>query len=388
MASIVAYKTKAGTPFYRVRYRKPGTNATASKSGFKRKKDAEVWAAKNTVNISAGCYVDPLKGKTTVSDLHGAWWAKKQVTCKPSYLHTLEGSWNKYVEPKWGNRPIGGITKAEVQEWVGTLATQHENSQGEAEKAKSASVVIRASGILSQILDDATEGFLIPRNVAGNLELPRKVKKKHPYLTAEQLAKLANECGREWGPVVLVLGLVGMRWGELSGIRVEDVDTVRHRMVIWGSATQINSSIAEGTTKSNESRSVVYPRALDEIIERQMLGKKPEDLLFSGTLDGHIRQPKNPKTGHSWFTSACDRAGVPRMTVHDLRHTAASLMVHSGANVRAVSRQLGHKSVAMTLNVYADLFDDDLTLVGDAMSDMLARESVSFSCHLETVKAA
>ncbi len=64
------------------------------------------------------------------------------------------------------------------------------------------------------------------------------------------------------------------------------------------------------------------------------------------------------------------------MTVHDLRHTAASLMVSAGANVKAVQRQLGHRSAAMTLDTYADLFDADLDDLSAAMSDMLARENV------------
>jgi len=53
----------------------------------------------------------------------------------------------------------------------------------------------------------------------------------------------------------------------------------------------------------------------------------------------------------------------PRLTVHELRHTAASLAVSSGANVKAIQRMLGHKSAAMTLDLYSDLFDDDLTTV-------------------------
>ena len=59
------------------------------------------------------------------------------------------------------------------------------------------------------------------------------------------------------------------------------------------------------------------------------------------------------------------------MTLHDLRHTAASLMVSAGANVKAVQRQLGHSSASMTLDVYADLFDDDLDSVVDAMDDLI-----------------
>ena len=62
--------------------------------------------------------------------------------------------------------------------------------------------------------------------------------------------------------------------------------------------------------------------------------------------------------------------------IHDLRHTAASLMVRSGANVKAVQRQLGHASEAMTLDVYANLFDDDLDALSAAMPDLLLRENV------------
>ena len=53
------------------------------------------------------------------------------------------------------------------------------------------------------------------------------------------------------------------------------------------------------------------------------------------------------------------------MVPHDLRHTAASIAISSGANVKAVQRMLGHKSAAVTLNVYADLFDSDLDIAAD-----------------------
>jgi len=62
-----------------------------------------------------------------------------------------------------------------------------------------------------------------------------------------------------------------------------------------------------------------------------------------------------------------------KLTIHDLRHTAASLAVASGANVKAVQRMLGHASAAMTLDVYADLFDDDLDAVSSALHAARAR---------------
>ncbi|MCU1508892.1 MAG: integrase [Glaciihabitans sp.] len=74
-------------------------------------------------------------------------------------------------------------------------------------------------------------------------------------------------------------------------------------------------------------------------------------------------------TPNSWFDKALEKAGLPSMTIHDLRHTAASLAISAGANVKAVQRMLGHASAAMTLDTYADLFDDDLDSVAIRLSE-------------------
>ncbi|WP_211754483.1 tyrosine-type recombinase/integrase [Nocardioides gansuensis] len=77
-------------------------------------------------------------------------------------------------------------------------------------------------------------------------------------------------------------------------------------------------------------------------------------------------------TSGAGCSSGAEAIGVPRLTPHDLRHTAASLAVQAGANVKAVQRMLGHASAAMTLDVYAGLFGDDL----DAVADRLDRAAV------------
>lgn len=66
----------------------------------------------------------------------------------------------------------------------------------------------------------------------------------------------------------------------------------------------------------------------------------------------------------------------PKLTPHDLRHTAASLAVSAGANVKSVQRMLGYASAAMTLDVYADLFDDDLDAVANALDAEAAKSVV------------
>ena len=93
-------------------------------------------------------------------------------------------------------------------------------------------------------------------------------------------------------------------------------------------------------------------------------GKAPDDLVFTGRRGGLLRN-LNFRRDH--FDAAATAAGLDGLTPHELRHTAASLAVAAGANVKAVQRMLGHASAAMTLDVYAGLFDDDLDGVADRL---------------------
>ena len=125
----------------------------------------------------------------------------------------------------------------------------------------------------------------------------------------------------------------------------------------------------------------MFPQILRPLLARQCNGRGPSDFLFTAPgepLDEPMGNGWNPTRSDGWFAVALRRAGVGRghMTIHDLRHTAASLMVQSGANVKTVQRQLGHKSAAMTLDVYADLFDDDLDDLSERMGGLLFSQDV------------
>ena len=95
---------------------------------------------------------------------------------------------------------------------------------------------------------------------------------------------------------------------------------------------------------------------LDEL-SLQCQSKAAGELVFSGR-DG--RYLTWAKSSAGWFAAAVTRAKVQKITPHDLRHTCASLAVSAGANVLALQRMLGHTSAKVTLDTYADLFDDDL----------------------------
>ena len=174
--------------------------------------------------------------------------------------------------------------------------------------------------------------------------------------------------------MVLVLAYCGLRWGEAAGLRLCDFDPLRRRITVPQNAVEVGPRVIVGTPKSHKQRTVPVPAFVVERLAHQCKGKNREDLLFPGP-SGYMRPPRG--TG-GWFAGAVKRSGVPRLTPKDLRNTAASLAVRGGgANVKVVQRMLGHASAAMTLDVYADLFDDDLDSVGDALDRAASSASVS-----------
>ena len=115
------------------------------------------------------------------------------------------------------------------------------------------------------------------------------------------------------------------------------------------------------------------PAFLASDLAAYVAGKAPNELVFTGRRGGVLRN-LNFRRDH--FNDAATAAGLDGLTPHELRHTAASLAVAAGANVKAVQRMLGHASAAMTLDVYAGLFDAELDGVADRM-DALARAAVA-----------
>lgn len=359
MATITAYETAAGKR-YRVNYRKPD-NSQSTKRGFKRKRDAELWAANAELSKARGDYIDESASRVTVREM-GEVWLSSQTHLKPSSLRPLEIAWRVYVQPRWGTTQVGRVQHSEVQTWVAGIG-------------KSATTALRAYGVLAAILDVAVRDRRIASNPARGVSLPKKGKKARVYLTHQQVGLLAEKAGK-MSTLVYVLAYCGPRWGEATALRVAKLDLKRRRMNIDENAVNVGGVVHVGTPKTGESRSIPYPAFLDEPLKKAIEGKRADQLLF-GPGDSHVRPPDGRR---GWFVSAVAKCkavdtSFPTITIHDLRHTAASLAVSAGANVKAVQRMLGHASAAMTLDTYADLFDDDLDAVAVALDE--ARRSAS-----------
>lgn len=230
----------------------------------------------------------------------------------------------------------------------------------------SSTSVKRAIGVLSGILEDARRDRRIVINPCSGVSTPRRVHTDRVYLTHEQLHRLAAEAGQH-RTLILILGYCGLRWGEVVGLRVKDLDFDRRRINVHSNAVEVAQVIHVGTPKNRERRSVPFPAMLEPGLRTQCRDKLPDALVFPASDGGFIRRTRTDGSSTGWFAGAVRRSGVPRVTPHDLRHTAASLAISAGANVKAVQRMLGHKSAAMTLDTYSGLFEDDLDRVAQSL---------------------
>ena len=139
-------------------------------------------------------------------------------------------------------------------------------------------------------------------------------------------------------------------------------------------AVQLGVNHAVGRTKSRQAAPVPVPEFVLDELSRLRQDRSDDDLVFPAPDGGYLPRPKSQR---GWFAGAVKRAGVQTITPHDLRHTCASLAVSAGVNVLALQRMLGHKSAKVTLDTYADLFDDDLDAVAVTLHSRYSRENAA-----------
>lgn len=347
MAAVAAYDTASGKR-YRVRYRTPEGRQT-DKRGFLTKKAAEAFANRVEVAKSDGTYIERSRSMVTVGEWAQKWMAGKS-NLTPSTRSRYQGIIDKHIEERWGRTSLGGVEHVDVQAWITQLS-----------ETQSAASVTKIHRVLSQIFELAVRDKRIPNNPAHKANLPRVAHAKRRYLTAIQVEQLAAAAG-DWGVLVWFLAYTGLRWGEMAALTTADVDLMRRRVHVTKSVTIVEGRHVWGEPKDYQHRWVPLPKFLAKLLERQLAGKSADTLAFAGERSGRPLRSKSAR--ESWFDQAVVDAGCPEgFHPHELRHTAASLAVSAGASVKGVQRMLGHAKASMTLDVYADLFDDDLEAV-------------------------
>jgi integrase len=319
---------------------------------FDRKVDATRWLDSVTADMETGTYVDPKAGSCTLGEYAQTWLAR-QVQLKPSTRSRYTAIVRKHVIPAFGPVPLAKLERSAVAAWVMELV----------DAGLAGPTVRHAHRIMHMILNTAVDDGRLVRNPASRVKLPRDRRREKRFLTHPEVAALAEAAGPD-RLIILVLAYCGLRFGELAALRVRNVDPLRRRLHIEESVTEVDGVMVFGTPKSHQCRSVPVSRSLIDALAAACAGKAPTDLVFTAPRGGVLML-------RNWrrrvFDPALRAAGLGELTPHELRHTAASLAVAAGANVKAVQRMLGHASAAMTLDVYSGLFDDDLDAVADRL---------------------
>ena len=173
------------------------------------------------------------------------------------------------------------------------------------------------------------------------MRLPKRVEREMLFLDAGQVEQLADAIGPHYCVLVYFLAYTGLRFGEAVALKTKRLDLLRGRCEVVESATEVGSALVWGPTKTDEHRAVRLPRFLVELLGEHLASRPhgPDDLVFTAPLGGPLRERKFL---HGQLKPAARRAGLSAtLRAHDLRHTAASLLIREGASVKAVQRSLG-----------------------------------------------
>jgi integrase len=324
--------------------------------------DAQRWLDEVTTAVTTGMYVDPGRSRITVGEWSGR-WLKTKVDLKPSTRARYEGLLRVNVLPRWGEIRLADVTHEGVAAWIADLTAS----------GLSAATVRQAHRVLSLTFSLAVRDGRLARNPADHIPLPRAAKHEKVFLTVDQVEQLADAAG-EYRLVILFLAYTGLRFGELSALRVRRLDLMRGRTEIVEAVAEVGGRAVFSTPKSHQVRSVPIPRFLVDELAQHVAGQNPDDFVFTSPRGGLLRLQN---FRHTVFDRAAHTTGLDRFTPHGLRHTAASLAITSGADVKVVQEMLGHASATMTLDLYGHLYGDRLDEVADRMDALRTAHGLS-----------
>ncbi len=290
----------------------------------------------------------------------GLWLADLDVKPKTAegYRELLES----LIYPTFGQTSLAQITPAECRMWVAGLSA----------RGLSASRTRQARAVLRQVLATAVHDDRIVRNPVDGVKPPKMRTVERRFLTVDQVEELIEAVEAQSpgsGLVVEVLAWGGLRWGELVALKLSRINVDARRITVAEAVTEVAGKLIWGSPKTHEIRTVTMPPSVaDAFTKRLSDGGDPDDLVFTAPHGGPLR---GSNWRHRVWQPALKETTIdPRFVPHELRHTAASLMIASGASIKAVQRQLGHASAAMTLDRYGHLYDDDLDALSGALEEL------------------
>lgn len=358
---------------------------------FNRKTDAERWQMRTIAAMDAGTWEDPSKpkpkGPPTYREFVEQWKQGDTYTrLKPSTQNRYKGILEKHLLPEFGDTLLPDIGREAIQRWVNNLEAQPRGGRdAEGEPLKPATINRMFTVLRGSLLWAVRVGLLEVSPTVG-VGSPKANEREMCYLeTHEQIAILADAMPPRYRALVYFAAYTGLRFGEIAGLKIGRLDLMRGRVHVEETLTDVDGKLTWGTPKTKRSRRTVgLPEFLRDMLVAHIAEfvddpTDQEALVFTSAA----HRSKNELSLHgmkplraSGFNKPWKRtvkAALPEnlhgLRFHDLRHTAAALLIAQGVHPLAISRRLGHANISVTMDVYGHLLpevEDDLVAGLDA----------------------
>jgi integrase len=343
MGSIRRVVHGSGQQAWQARWRDPA--GIQRSKNFRRRIDAERHLTAVESEILAGRYVDSALGKIRFDE----WLPQAEaarINRRPSTKARDESYYRHLVVPTFGMMPLGSIQPVHVQRWVADLA----------EKEYAAATIRKAYQLLCRTFNAAVQSGLLLRIPCLGVQLPANDTAEMRFLSPADVQQLADAIHPRFRALVFTGAYTGARFGELAGLRVDDVDNEGHHIHIVRTLSEVNGHLHFGEPKTRAARRrVTLPAWLSRLLE-QHLEEWPspdEGLVFTSPGGGALRRSFRRRY---WKPAVRDSVGEP-MRFHDLRHSHVALLIEQGTHPAVIAARLGHTSVKTVLDVYGHLYE-------------------------------
>lgn len=348
------------------------------------KRDAEVCKAELITDAERGQI--SASPKMTVADYLEHWLKDHaEPNTGPKTYYRYEGIIRNNIVPYLSELPLDHLRPAGVVTWQSRLRAA-KRLDGK-EDTLSPTTRKQTHAVLRRAMNDAVRWGLLPLSPVRNIKASRAAQAEMSTFSAEQtltfFEALEND-GPFWGTLFYVWMTSGIRLAEITGLRWQDVDletrTIAVRQTIYRLArigvVKKGAKSAPGRRPialDDEAVALLRQHRADQDELRRRLGDAwhANDLVFPGATG----DPHQDKPVRRVFRDACERAGLPRIRPHDLRHTSATLLLQAGVHPKVVSERLGHSNDNITLTIYSHVTQTLQEQAAAKLGEMLRRPS-------------
>jgi integrase len=291
----------------------------------------------------------------------GEWLPAIRATIRPTTYLSYQGHVECHIIPALGTLPLQHLGASHINAFYFRLLTE---GRGEGKGGISPATVRRVHATLHRALGDAVRWNRLIKNPVDAADPPRVSStdlEMKVWSAGELKAFLTSQRESRLHPLWLTLAMTGMRRGEVLGLRWENVDLEANRLSIRKTRVMLGYGTLVSEPKTRRGRRLIaLDPATAAVLKEQRRRQKVEQLAAGGTWKdtGHVftredGEPYHPERVSKLFVQAAKRAGLPRIRLHDLRHTYATLALSAGVHPKIVSERLGHANIGITLDCYS-----------------------------------